>query len=209
MGFHPRRCEKGGGGVRGGRIWGPGGGGCCGTAAVRPPSASSLLVPPPRRALQGTWPPWLLEPLFMTLWALFYDSQPIFVTLRAPFCTTLGALLHNSRSPLRARRKKSPSSQNPTALLLPNPSFPALFPKPAARLLPLAVPCPLPAPVRAQAVALGMPTPATRCPRASCPRPAAALHVTLPTDLPFLSLSLSLPLICIFPSPAVWIPEIP
>lgn len=162
MGFHPRRCEKGGG-VRGGGIWGPGGGGCCGTAAVRPPSASSLLVPPPRRALQGMWPPWLLEPLFMTLWALFHDAQPIFVTLRAPFCTILGALLHNSRSPLRARRKKSPSSQNPTALLLPNPSFPALFP--SQQLASCLSPCPVPS------LLLSVPKP---WPWGCRPRPPAA-----------------------------------
>lgn len=146
MGFHPRRCEKGGGGVRGGRIWGPGGGGCCGTAAVRPPSASSLLVPPPRRALQGTWPPWLLEPLFMTLWALFHDAQPIFVTLRAPFCTTLGALCaHAGRSHPAAKTRPLSCCQIPPSLLCsPNQQLAScLSPCPVPSLL-LSVPKPWP-----------------------------------------------------------------
>lgn len=178
------------------------GGGCCGTAAVRPPSASSLLVPPPRRALQGTWPPWLLEPLFMTLWALFHDAQPIFVTLRAPFCTTLGALCaHAGRSHPAAKTRPLSCCQIPPSLLCsPNQQLAScLSPCPVPSLL-LSVPKPWPWGCR--------PRPPT-APAAPCPPPAAALHVTLPTDLPFLSLSLSLPLICIFPSPAVWIPEIP
>lgn len=143
MGFYPRRCEKGGG-VRGGGIWGPGGGGCCGTAAVRPPSASSLLVPPPRRALQGMWPPWLLEPLFMTLWALFHDAQPIFVTLRAPFCTTLGALCaHAGRSHPAAKTRPLSCCQIPPSLLC----SPASSSPPASRRA-LSPPCSCPCPSR-------------------------------------------------------------
>lgn len=152
MGFYPRRCEKGGGGVRGGRIWGPGGGGCCRTAAVRPPSASSLLVPPPRRALQGTWPPWLLEPLFMTLWALFYDSQPIFVTLRAPFCTTLGALFAQLSEPF-ARTQEEVTQQlkpdrSPAAKSLLPCSVPQTSSSPPASRRALSPPCSCPCPSR-------------------------------------------------------------